>query len=235
MENKKEVSKFLEDFMEQNNFKLEYIAEMTGASLAAVGHYKKGTRTPKDDFIESFIKNFNLSKGKSDKLRMAVALDRTPDMIRKKYIDKNSKAESNVKNLNKEEFIVMPVMAKASAGNGYLNFNNEPIYNKVIRKNGFHEYCYLIEVTGNSMEPLIQDGSFVVVDPYQVDYIENKIYVIKYEEEIYIKRVIFKHEANLMILKSINPIYDDIYIPISQADSVKIIGRAIKIFYEENL
>ena len=41
MENKKEVSKFLEDFMEQNNFKLEYIAEMTGASLAAVGHYKK--------------------------------------------------------------------------------------------------------------------------------------------------------------------------------------------------
>ena len=85
------------------------------------------------------------------------------------------------------------------------------------------------------MEPLIQDGSFVVVDPYQVDYIENKIYVIKYEEEIYIKRVIFKQEANLMILKSINPVYDDIYIPISQADSVKIIGRAIKIFYEENL
>lgn len=145
---------------------------------------------------------------------------------------------SNVKGNAKiidEEFISIPVRAKASAGNGYINFSNEPLYNKLIRKNGFHEYCYLIEVSGNSMEPLIQDGAFVVVDPYQTDYIENKVYVIKYEDEVYIKRVILKSEANLMILKSINPDYEDIYITSEESEQIKIIGRVVKIIFEKSL
>lgn len=149
------------------------------------------------------------------------------------FLDNDLK--SNMKVLAEDTLISIPVMAKASAGNGYINFSDQPLYNKIIRKNGFHEYCYLIEVIGNSMEPLIQEGAFVVVDPHQIDYIENKIYVIKYEDEMYIKRVILKPKANLMILKSINPIYDDIYIPSFKEDQVKIIGRAIKFIYEGNL
>ena len=143
--------------------------------------------------------------------------------------------KSNAKILIDDTLINIPVMAKASAGNGYLNFSNQPLYNKLIRKNGFHEHCYLIEVAGNSMEPLIQDGAYVVVDPYQTDYIEGKIYVIKYEDEIYIKRVILKSDANLMILKSINPDYEDIYITGEEAEQIKIIGRAVKFIYEGNL
>lgn len=145
------------------------------------------------------------------------------------------KEKSNVKILTDDTLISIPVMAKASAGNGYINFSNQPLYNKLIRKNGFHEHCYLIEVAGNSMEPLIQDGAFVVVDPYQTDYIENKVYVLKYGDEVYIKRVILKSEANLMILKSINPDYEDIYITGDESEQIKIIGRAVKFIYEGNL
>ena len=134
-----------------------------------------------------------------------------------------------------EEMILIPVMAKASAGNGYINFSNEPLYNKLIRKNGFNEKCYLIEVVGDSMEPLIQDGSYVVIDPYQTDYIENKIYVVKYDEEMYIKRVILKPESNLMVLKSVNPKYEDIYITADKGDMVQILGRAVKYILEGNL
>lgn len=151
------------------------------------------------------------------------------------HIGLNSKNQGNAKILTDDTLISIPVMAKASAGNGYINFSNQPLYNKLIRKNGFHEHCYLIEVAGNSMEPLIQDGAFVVVDPYQTDYIENKVYVLKYGDEVYIKRVILKPEANVMILKSINPDYDDIYIPADQSDQIKIIGRAVKFIYEGNL
>ena len=141
----------------------------------------------------------------------------------------------NAKLLQEETLINIPVMAKASAGNGYINFSNQPLYNKLIRKNGFHEHCYLIEVSGNSMEPLIQDGAYVVVDPYQTDYIEGKVYVIKYADEVYIKRVILKTDANLMILKSINPEYEDIYITGEESEQIKIIGRAVKFIYEGNL
>lgn len=149
------------------------------------------------------------------------------------FIDNDLKP--NAKILSDEIFISVPVRAKASAGNGYINFSDQPLYNKMIRKNGFHEHCYLIEVAGNSMEPLIQDGAFVVVDPYQTNYIENKVYVIKYEEEVYIKKIILKTEAKIMILKSINPAYEDIYISADQADQIKIIGRAVKFIYEGNL
>lgn len=66
-------------------------------------------------------------------------------------------------------------------------------------------------------------GAFVVVDPYQINYIENKVYIIKYEKETYIKKVILKPEAKIMILKNINPDFEDIYISDDQSDQVKII------------
>lgn len=226
---KKELAKYIEDFMKKHDYKLEYIAEQTGASISAVGHYKTGTRTPKDDFIDKFIEVFRLGKEEIEKIKIAVAIDRTPDIIKQQYL------KSNARILVDDSFINIPVMAKASAGNGYINFSNQPLYNKLIRKNGFHEHCYLIEVAGNSMEPLIQDGAFVVVDPYQTDYLEGKVYVIRYADEVYIKRVILKPEAKVMILKSINPDYEDIYIPADQSDQIKIIGRAVKFIYEGSL
>lgn len=225
---KKEFAKYIENFMAKTDYKLEYIAEQTGASTSAVGHYKTGTRTPKDDFVEKFISAFHFKDEEIEKIRMAVAIDRTPDIIKKQYM------VSEVKPLN-DSLISIPVLAKASAGNGYINFSNEPLYNKLIRKNGFHENCYLIEVAGTSMEPLIQDGAFVVVDPYQIDYVENKIYVVKYGEETYIKRVILRPEAKIMILKSVNPEFGDIYISDDQSDQVKILGRAVKFIFEGNL
>lgn len=226
---KKELAKYIENFMSKHDYKLEYVAEQTGASVSAVGHYRTGTRTPKDDFIDKFIEVFHLGEKEQQKIKLAVAIDRTPEIIKEQYL------KSEVKILPEETLINIPVMAKASAGNGYINFSNQPLYNKLIRKNGFHEHCYLIEVEGNSMEPLIQDGAFVVVDPYQTDYLEGKVYVIRYADEVYIKRVLLKPEAKVMILKSINPDYDDIYIPADQSDQIKIIGRAVKFIYEGSL
>ena len=226
---KKELAKYIENFMSKHDYKLEYVAEQTGASVSAVGHYRTGTRTPKDDFIDKFIEVFHLGEKEQQKIKLAVAIDRTPEIIKEQYL------KSEVKILPEETLINIPVMAKASAGNGYINFSNQPLYNKLIRKNGFHEHCYLIEVAGNSMEPLIQDGAFVVVDPYQTDYLEGKVYVIRYADEVYIKRVLLKPEAKVMILKSINPDYDDIYIPADQSDQIKIIGRAVKFIYEGSL
>ncbi|MGL5209005.1 S24 family peptidase [Cetobacterium sp.] len=75
---------------------------------------------------------------------------------------------SNIKPLTEDDFIEMPVRAKASAGNGYINFE-EILYTKLIRRGSFCQDCYLIEVAGNSMEPLIADGAFVIVDPHQTE------------------------------------------------------------------
>ena len=50
---KKEFSKFLTEFMENNNYKLEQISILTGASLSAIRRYKIGQRIPKDNFLKT--------------------------------------------------------------------------------------------------------------------------------------------------------------------------------------
>lgn len=143
-------------------------------------------------------------------------------------------SKGNAKILLNENFIEMPVRAKASAGNGYINLE-ECIYSIKVKKNGYHKDCYVIEVVGSSMEPLIDDGAFVIVDPLQTQYIKDKVYIVRYNEEIYVKKVEIDEKSNFMVLKSVNPHFENVYIAGEESLNVKILGRAIKFYHEGNL
>ncbi len=222
----KSLSVVLKQLRESRDVTILKLSEISGVANGTIGDIERGKSNGSKKTLEKLANALKLNSIEKDELYTAF-------LGRK--VNESESLKSNATILQEETLISIPVMAKASAGNGYLNFSNQPLYNKLIRKNGFHEHCYLIEVSGNSMEPLIQDGAYVVVDPYQTDYIEGKVYVIKYADEVYIKRVILKSEAKVMILKSINPDYEDIYIPADQSDQIKIIGRAVKFIYEGNL
>ena len=222
----KSLSVVLKQLRESRDVTILKLSEISGVANGTIGDIERGKSNGSKKTLEKLANALKLNSIEKDELYTAF-------LGRK--VNESETLKSNATILEEETLISIPVMAKASAGNGYLNFSNQPLYNKLIRKNGFHEHCYLIEVSGNSMEPLIQDGAYVVVDPYQTDYIEGKVYVIKYADEVYIKRVILKSEAKVMILKSINPDYEDIYIPADQSDQIKIIGRAVKFIYEGNL
>lgn len=222
----KSLSVVLKQLRESRDITILKLSEISGVANGTIGDIERGKSNGSKKTLEKLANALKLNSIEKDELYTAF-------LGRK--VNESETLKSNATILEEETLISIPVMAKASAGNGYLNFSNQPLYNKLIRKNGFHEHCYLIEVSGNSMEPLIQDGAYVVVDPYQTDYIEGKVYVLKYADEVYIKRVILKSEAKVMILKSINPDYEDIYIPADQSDQIKIIGRAVKFIYEGNL
>lgn len=221
MEKQKEVSKYIENFLKEKDYKLEAISKMTGASLSAVGHYKTGERTPKDEFIDKFIEAFNLNVEEKNKLKLAVALDRTPDIIKKKLA-----FVSNGKFIN-DTLITVPVLAVASAGSGKINFEETPLKTITIPKNGYDEGTYLIEVEGQSMEPIIKDGSYIVIDPKDIEIQNDKIYVVNYDGQVYIKKVIVNKEIKAIILKSVNPKYEDKYITENMLEHFKIIGRAV--------
>lgn len=226
---------YLKEFLEKKEYKLEYAADEIGVSFGLLGHYINGRRSPSYKFLEKFFKAFNISQLDQKRIMELVEIDKMPEELKKIRVN-NEKKQSipNGKKIAEEDFIEMPVKAKASAGNGYINFE-DTVYTRLIRKGAFSQECYLIEVTGNSMEPLIQDGALVVVDPHQIDYVANKIYVVKVGEETFIKRVLIKEEAQVMILKSVNTDYDDVYIAGKELENVKLLGRAIKFVYEGNL
>lgn len=211
--------------------KLREKKEMTQKELAkkanigsgTLGDIERGANKSTVKTINKIAQALNLSKEEKSLLDNAFL---------GKEIKKNSNGIISEENL----LITLPVRAKASAGNGCINLDDsEFLYSKTIRKNGFHSDCYLIEVVGDSMEPLIKEGAFVVVDPKQINYIAGKIYVVKYEESTFIKKVIYDESKQIMVLKSINSNYDDIYITGNILESITILGRAVKFVLEGEL
>lgn len=141
-------------------------------------------------------------------------------------------SENEVKFLD-VEIIELPVYGKASAGPGYINLGNIVGYKKIIN-HGFSEDAFVVEITGDSMSTVIDDGDIVVVDPQLKEYIAGKVYVVTYNDETFIKQIQCP-KKDLIILKSFNPEYDDKYIVDDNISHLKIEGRVVKVISEKIL
>lgn len=210
----------IKKFREDRGLSQKELAEKAGVGNGTIGDIERGERKGKLKTLDKISIALKLTQDERNRLDNA-------------FMGKDLKQKPNVIIIN-EELIQIPIIAKASAGNGYLNFE-ESTKTISIRKNGFDENCYLIEVEGDSMEPLIRDGAYIVVDPRETEIIDNKIYVVEFEEQAYIKKVIKNEQLKVIILKSINPEYDDIYIQEEKIEDFKVKGRAIKFILEGKL
>lgn len=216
---------FFKNFLETNNYTLEYVAKVTGSSFGAIGHYANSRRVPSEKFIENFVQVFHFSKQDAQDIRLLAALDRMPLDIKQRV--ENACVVS-------DKLIGLEVQATISSGCSYLNFskNGKKIY---LNKNGIDESCYLIGVQGNSMEPVIPDGSFVVIDPRHITIENNKIYIVKFNDEIFLKKVSIDLRMNLVVLKSVNTDYTNIYVNQERTEEFELLGKAIQYFFYNKL
>lgn len=84
-----------------------------------------------------------------------------------------------------------------------------------------------LNASGDSMEPVIRDGAMLLVDTDQTTVISGKIYVIRYGDEIRVKRLSRRYDGAL-IIQSDNQFYkEEIIPPEALNDGVGIIGRVI--------
>ena len=132
------------------------------------------------------------------------------------------------------EILNLPVYGKASAGRGYMNMDSPDYYMPILRSN-FSKRSFFVEITGNSMEPTLEDGQFALVDPDNTTYSKNKIYVVTYNDEGYIKRLEMKDKLKVITLKSDNPDYDDIDIPEEMQEYFQINGRVVEVISKKKL
>lgn len=218
---------FDEDLLNLARIDKEIFDTLTEAMLLSVKEvFKKSNLTFTEDDAEINMETFEQIINKKN-------LTEIIEEELKKYKDEN-KLTSNIKFLDQEEFISVPVYGKASAGNGYINME-KILYNKTIHINGYSHNSFLIEVSGDSMEHTISDGEYVLVDPAQTNIFEDKVYVVTYNNETFIK-LIEKHEnAGIAVLKSRNPEYKDIIIRDEEFENIKIEGRVVKVISERNL
>ncbi|AYV92537.1 hypothetical protein A2U14_00765 [Fusobacterium necrophorum subsp. funduliforme] len=211
----------LSELRKEKNISQEKFADLIGVSKSTISMYENGNRTPDFETEEKIADFFN------------VDLDylRGRSKIRNKY---QAQLTSNAIILDKSQFISVPVYGRASAGCGCINMETV-LYDKVIHINGYSHDSFLIEVSGDSMEPVIFDGEFVLVDPSHAEIEEGKIYVITYNNETFIKKIEEHEEDGIVVLKSINQKYRDRIIKQEEFENVKINGRVVKVISERKL
>lgn len=94
-----------------------------------------------------------------------------------------------------------------------------------LRHRGNPSAMVMMEVIGDSMAPVIQEGDTVLVDQSQADIYSGSIYAVGVDDTIMVKRV-EKHPGRLALL-SANPAYAPVYITDEDAGAVRIIGRVL--------
>lgn len=99
----------------------------------------------------------------------------------------------------------------------YLSFRTE-----WIRSKGNPEYMTVIRAFGDSMDPTIADGSVVLIDEGRRQFVKNKIYYLRYNGQMYIKRLV-ERDGRLAIASD----NDLNVLLVSDADDFEIIGRCI--------
>lgn len=122
-----------------------------------------------------------------------------------------------------EEKVVYLVRGRKSAAGSMIHVDdvdaNMGVLPSSIVPNGANE---LVQITGDSMEPIIKKGSEVYLR-YQPTVEDGEIAIVRVEDEGVTCKYLFRDGKNI-VLKSENSKYDDIFV---DAEKVSVIGKVL--------
>lgn len=123
----------------------------------------------------------------------------------------------------------------AAAGDGCLNetseYEFELIHLKELPLRRSYEDLFCINVSGDSMEPVLKNGSLVVIDTDNKDIVDGGMYVFVQEDVLRVK--LFSHEKQKLKIESYNRRYKDEYYDSEEFCSLYIVGKVV--FYATKL
>ena len=132
------------------------------------------------------------------------------------------------------EYDMVPkVAAKAGAGSS-LETSDETLGFYAFRKDFMvaqhinAKNCILLDVRGDSMEPLIKDGDMILVDTTDKEVQDGKTYLVAYGDDLRVK-TIYKSPQGL-IMRSENTRYADITIRPDELGSYAMIHGRVRWF-----
>ena len=120
----------------------------------------------------------------------------------------------------------------ASCGNGSIVFSSEkkkiPLAVSLIKGYSKNKLYSMINATGNSMSPTIEDGDKLIVEHWSGDQIQDdKIYVFCYNNEFFVKRL--SKNIDEVIIKSDNPEYRIRSISTKSISDMLLVGKIVAI------
>ncbi len=210
------ISERLKELINKLSISQAEFGRKIGVKPSTVSDWLKGRINPSTRTLKIIEDTFNVN----------------PEWLRE------GKGEMFLPAIEEEEEIVVPLYpdVQVSAGFGvepgeerkvYVKFSYEFArkFLKLTSPNGLE----LVPVIGNSMEPTIPSGVMAIIRNFEKEGIiyDGGIYVIRIDNELFLKRLIRDPLKNRLILKSDNPDYEPIVVEEEDLDRVKIIGRFI--------
>lgn len=200
------------------------IADQLGVSYQAYSAWERGIKVPSREKVNLLEQILNVPKGYFTELEIVQIYNALSD-------EKKNQALSYVRSLVQKEqckkvvsisekLYEYHVYEKMSAGIGSSIYNDQNYDTVFFNEELAHDFASWI--SGDSMEPIYQNGSVALIRETGFDY-DGAVYAVVCNSQTYIKRV-YREEEGLRLV-SINPKYRDIFI--SYDEDPRIVGIII--------
>lgn len=225
------MENIIKKYREKMNLTKEELGNLLGVSGSYCSRIESGKTTISVKLMKKLIEKLGISEEDAKILKQEQAINKTPDFYAEELEELKNKIELTKLS---EKKIRLKKYGIASAGSGKMNFcdleDDIEVYD-----NGFSKKAFAIQVEGDSMEPEIKDGSIVIVEPEKTswDEIKDKIAVIRYNDEIYVKRIRLNNDGRVILLESINPKYNNITILSEDIENFKCYGKVVGVEYRK--
>lgn len=223
----------------------QQLADAIGISRVAVSKWESGeTKDLKRENLIGIARFFNMTiaevldvvepsmAGLSDILdepaRISSQTVKWVDSIGEPIKEWNDEAD-----LNPDEFVIIPRYAiTVSAGNGHVVHEELQLHQGQAYRVDWLKAMGLkghdlksIKATGDSMLPTFGDGCTLLVDFSHKQISEGKVYVIRFGDEIRVKRIHKRADGGIIIRSDNRDAYPDINIPPDEMGNIEILGR----------
>ena len=239
------LGEIIKEFRAANKLSMAKFAEMANVSKAYISVLERNKRPDTEKpVIPSIpvIKNVAEAMGMSfddlfnmleDNQVVSVVddsvINKISNIVYKLSNDRQRKVYNYAENLIKEqngieeEKVVYLVRGRKSAAGSMIHVDDVDaemgVLPSSIVPNGANE---LVQITGDSMEPLIKKGSEVYLR-YQPTVEDGEVAIVRVEDEGVTCKYLYRDGKNV-ILKSENPKYEDLIV---DAEKVSVIGKVL--------
>ena len=177
---------------ENLGFNQANFSEKIDLAAQSLARYEKNKVNPSMEFIAKLTDMFNIN---SNWL----------------LTGKGEMFNSNDTTKNSDNYFIDLLNVRAGAGEGIYNYVIETVDTISLDKSFFRTPINTnkikgIQVDGDSMEPTLRDGDYVLIDE-NINFGTNGIYAIQYGGQILIKRLQFKMDGTILIISD-NDKYD---------------------------
>lgn len=229
MKSKIIFGQMIDYFRNENSLTMEELGRRLGKNKSSISRWISGERYPKIEEIEEIAKYFNtdvetLIFGFNTKINDITSIYNQLTTTRQERVYNYAEEQLNEQNGQlHEENIVPIVFGRQSAAGSMIHVDDVDaemgVLPSSIVPNGANE---LVQITGDSMEPLIKKGSEVYLR-YQPTVEDGEVAIVRIEDEGVTCKYLFRDGENI-VLKSENSKYDDIVV---DAEKVSVIGKVL--------